>query len=149
MCMYVCFHTSYEIHTCVFISTQFWAWMNECMSSVWTSSDSVYRHLTTYMCICIGISMHTSTRARCPPTCFFCIYRQHVHMHTLPPCTIEDAVIKELAHFFPRCITDSPDLFLANYLPRLLREGVLGPGHGWDPFADACTAVHQHVEMSG
>lgn len=54
----------------------------------------------------------------------------HMHLHTLPPCTIEDAVIKELVHFFPRCITDSSDLFLANYLPRLLREGVLGPGHG-------------------
>lgn len=68
--------------------------------------------------------------------------------HSVLPCTAEGAVTTELAHFFPRCITDSPGLCLANRPSGLLRAG---PGSwAWgDPSADARTAVHQHVEMSG
>lgn len=72
-CIYLCFHMQMNI------STQFWAWMNTYSDQFEQVHVFSLQALTSYLCVCIGMSVHTSTHVQCLSPCSFCIYRRHAH----------------------------------------------------------------------
>lgn len=147
--MYVCVfsYIIWSTHTCVFSSALSLRgeWMNACrpFEQVPFCSRALGRSHVH------GSVVHASRVRAALPRAFLCLWTQEARALALSAalhhrrcrdhrtCTL-------LSEMHNR----QPGLCLANWLSGCGEQG-LGPGHGGDPSADARTAVHQHVEMSG